>query len=441
MTNRARAVICQCDSVYSLRVFLRAPNMSRTATQHTRTLHPPKAKQRRRAPSIALRIDRLQAEGRPIPRYWGEFWTSKQRQSCSLHEISYRACFKAQLPRFFVELFTAPGDVVYDPFAGRGTTIIEAALLGRRVIGNDVNPLSAILTAPRLCVPSLADVEERLQAIRIDPSLRSDVPLSMFFHRRTEAEIVSLQSYLARRRRRGAEDEVDRWIRMVATNRLTGHSRGFFSVYTLPPNQAISPSRQIKINRALNQRPEYRDVRSLILRKTRSLLRTLDDSQREQLRTAAQTATFLSCDARHTPDIPSDSVRLTVTSPPFLNVVDYGQDNWLRCWFNGIDAARVARRMTADSTTRQWCASMGRVFTELSRITEPGGRVAFEVGEIRNGTLPLDEFVLPLGESAGLRTEAVYLNTQEFTKTANIWGVHNNRKGTNTNRIVVFRKP
>jgi len=415
--------------------------MSPTASQHIRTLRAPRGRQRRTAPSIALRIDRLQAQGRPIPRYCGEFWTSKQRQSCSLHEISYRACFKAQLPRFFVELFTAPGDIVYDPFAGRGTTIIEAALLGRRVIGNDVNPLSKILTAPRLCVPTLDAVEERLDAIRIDSSLRSDVPLSMFFHRRTEAEIVSLQGYLERRKRRGAEDDVDRWIRMVATNRLTGHSRGFFSVYTLPPNQAISPIRQIKINRALNQRPEYRDTRLLILRKTRSLLRTLDKTQREQLRTAAQTATLLSADARHTPAIPSESVHLTVTSPPFLNVVDYGQDNWLRCWFNGIDAARVVRRMTADGSISQWCSSMGQVFTELSRVTKPGGRVAFEVGEIRNGTIPLDEFVLPLGESAGLRTEAVYFNTQEFTKTANIWGVHNNRKGTNTNRIVVFRKP
>ena len=400
----------------------------------------PKGARRQSAPSIALRIDRLQAEGRRIPRYWGEFWTSRQRQSCSLHEISYRACFKAQLPRFFVELFTSPGDVVYDPFMGRGTTIVEAALLGRRVIGNDINPLSALLTAPRLCVPTLSDVEERLGTIRIDPNLRSDVPLRMFFHRRTEAEIVSLQAYLARRRRRGAEDDLDRWIRMVATNRLTGHSRGFFSVYTLPPNQAISASRQIKINQALNQKPEYRDTRSLILRKTRSLLRTLDEAQRKQLATASRTARLLSGAAHHTPEIPSNSVHLTVTSPPFLNVVDYGRDNWLRCWFNGIDTTRVTRRMTHDATLSQWCSSMSAVFTELFRVTRPGGRVAFEVGEIRNRTLLLDEFVLPLGESAGLRTEAVYVNTQEFTKTANIWGIRNNRKGTNTNRIVVFRK-
>jgi len=53
---------------------------------------------------------------------------------------------------------------------------------------------------------------------------------------------------------------------MVATNRLTGHSSGFFSVYTLPPNQAVSPERQMRINRLRRQVPEYRDTRALILK-------------------------------------------------------------------------------------------------------------------------------------------------------------------------------
>ena len=83
-----------------------------------------------------------------IPRFINEFWTSSQRQSHSLHEISYRACFKAELPRFFINQLTKYGDLVYDPFMGRGTTLLEAALLGREVAGNDINPLSRILIEP-----------------------------------------------------------------------------------------------------------------------------------------------------------------------------------------------------------------------------------------------------------------------------------------------------
>src|SRR3989338_5598101 len=85
-----------------------------------------------------------------VSTFINEFWTSKQRAAHSLHEVSYRACFKPQLPRFFLERLTRPGDRVYDPFMGRGTTPLEAALLGRRPAGCDVNPLSKILVEPRL---------------------------------------------------------------------------------------------------------------------------------------------------------------------------------------------------------------------------------------------------------------------------------------------------
>ncbi|HUH79193.1 MAG TPA: hypothetical protein VLY83_04780 [Methanoregula sp.] len=41
-----------------------------------------------------------------IPRFINEFWTSRQRQASSIHEVSYRACFKPQLPRFFIDMLT-----------------------------------------------------------------------------------------------------------------------------------------------------------------------------------------------------------------------------------------------------------------------------------------------------------------------------------------------
>lgn len=99
--------------------------------------------------------------GDVVPVYENEFWTAKHRAGHSLHEVSYRACFKPQLPRFFIERLSEVGDLVYDPFMGRGTTLIEGALLGRRVAGCDVNPLSEILVRGRFEVPTLAEVEER----------------------------------------------------------------------------------------------------------------------------------------------------------------------------------------------------------------------------------------------------------------------------------------
>lgn len=386
------------------------------------------------------RVETITIDGHQVTKFINEFWTAKQRQASSLHEIAYRACFKPQLPRFFIKLLTLPGDVVYDPFSGRGTTIIEAALLARNVIANDINPLSQILSLPRLFIPKLDLLEQRLSSIPIDENAQAEIDLSMFYHPKTLREIVSLRQYLLDKKKAGLEDHLDRWIRMVATNRLTGHSSGFFSVYTLPPNQAVSPESQRKINERRKQIPPYRDTKAIIMKKSRQLIRDLTPEAIENLAQAGERAQFLTCDARYTSAIKDRSVQLTVTSPPFLDVVQYAQDNWLRCWFNDIDEKEIAKMITTAKSIDEWTSVMQAVFHELYRITRPGGWVAFEVGEVRKGKVNLDEYVVPLGVRAGFDCQGILINQQVFTKTANIWGIRNNVSGTNTNRIVLFSK-
>ncbi len=385
--------------------------------------------------------EQLDVNQSSIPLFINEYWTSRQRQTASIQEISYRACFKPQLPRFFIDLLTSPGDRVYDPFAGRGTTVLEAALMERKVAANDINPLSKILTEPRLDPPPLTSIEQRLSEIPARQSGNRELDLTMFYHPDTEAELLSLREYLIDRKNSLAEDNIDRWIRMVATNRLSGHSRGFFSVYTMPPNQAVSAESQKKINVKRNQKPEYRNVRELIFRKSKQLMRNMDAAQIKRLKEASKSALFLEKDASRTGEIADQSINLTVTSPPFLNVVQYSADNWLRCWFNGIEMDRIEKNITMAKTLDAWSAVMGAVFEELFRITRPGGWVAFEVGEVRGGKINLEEAVVPLGLLCGFKCAGVVVNRQSFTKTSNIWGVKNNRAGTNSNRIVLFNRP
>ena len=90
----------------------------------------------------------------------------------------------------------------------------------------------------------------------------------------------------------------------------------------------------------------YRDTKKLILKKSRSLIKNLNSAEVENLRQAGETALFLQSDARYTPGIPANSVHLTVTSPPFLDVVQYSKDNWLRCWFNNINTEEIERKIT-----------------------------------------------------------------------------------------------
>ncbi|HEX4366788.1 MAG TPA: DNA methyltransferase [Rhodopila sp.] len=388
------------------------------------------------APGFADALRRFTFDGTPTAeveetglRYFvNAFWTAGQRRGHSIHEISYRACFKSQLPAFFIERLTSPGDRVFDPFSGRGTTAVQAALMGRTPAANDVNPLSAMLCGPRLDPPSLAEISGRLGEIDLSASVAdpAEADLLAFYHPDTLRRITALRAWLLDRGDR--LDSADAWIRMVALNRLTGHSPGFFSVYTMPPNQAVSAGSQRKINEARGQVPPPRDIKAIVLKKTKGLLA-------DGVPPPHPPAILMTGPADHTPGLADASVDLVVTSPPFLDVVDYGGDNWLRCWFAGIDPAAV--RIDRHRDIAGWEAFVRRSFGEFARVVRPGGFVAFEVGEVRGGRVLLERHVTAAIEGLPFDVLGVMVNQQVFTKTANCWGVNNNRGGTNTNRIVM----
>jgi hypothetical protein len=219
--------------------------------------------------------------------------------------VSYRACFKPQLPEFFISRLTVRGEVVYGPFMGRGTTMIQAALMGRIPYGCDINPLSTALCEPRLTPPSIRDVERALGDVDFSDAGELPEELLVFYHPETLRQICALRMYLASREEAGRLTAADRWIQMVALNRLTGHSPGFFSVYTLPPNQAVSVKAQAKINAKLGQAPPVRDVRALILAKSRALLRDVTLDTREAMTLTSSQRRLVVGRSSETPSIDS----------------------------------------------------------------------------------------------------------------------------------------
>jgi hypothetical protein len=200
----------------------------------------------------------------------------------------------------------------------------------------------------------------------------AETDLLAFYHSETLRQISALRAWLLDRGDR--LDPVDAWLRMVAINRLTGHSNGLFSVYTMPSNQAVSAVSQRKINQAREQAPPPRDLPAIILKKTLSLLA-------DGLPPPHPAAILLTGPAQQTMRLADASVDLIVTSPPFLDVVDY----------EGV----------------------------------------------RGGKVLLERHVAAAIEGLPFDLLGVMVNRQSFTRTANCWGVKNNRGGTNTNRIVM----
>lgn len=362
----------------------------------------------------------------------GSFWTARQRQGHSLHEISYRACFKPQLPAYFIDRLTTVGDVVLDPFMGRGTTALQTSLMRRVAYGSDINPLSILLAAPRLNPPNLFDMERRLKMMPRSANIPDAcLELLTFFHPRTLEHLIAIRNYFTEKQAEQAMTCEDHWIRMVILNRLSGHSPGFLSVKTMPPNQAVSIEKQKQINSKYNRTPKPKDLISIVIKKSNALLRSGCPPSSDKHKLKCRRADDLNY-------INDGEVKLAVTSPPFLDIVDYARDNWLRCWFAGIDVRQV--NIDCHRTIEKWRDFVRKVFTEFARVIMVGGHVAFEVGEVRNGRILLDEEVLKAIRDLPFKLVEVLINKQEFTKTSNCWGISNNKAGTLTNRIVIVQR-
>lgn len=370
--------------------------------------------------------------GGPQYRREGSLWTSSQRRAHSLHEVSYRACFKPQLPEHYIAELSMPGDIVLDPFLGRGTTAIQAALMGRIAYGSDANPLSVMLARPRLLPPPLAEVGKRLVAMPASADVPAeDRQLEVFFHPRTLGSLVAMKRWFAGRKRSGELDSVDEWVRMIVISRLTGHSPGFFSVRTMPPNQAVSLQAQQKLNSKHGLVPREKDTAKIIMSKSARLLRSGIPEQISGHRLECAQAGSLGY-------VPDSSVSLIVTSPPFLDTVNYRQDNWLRCWFADIKTSGI--RMDYHRTIVAWERMVRASFTSFARVVKRGGHVAFEVGEVCKGRVQLEHAVIRAVKKLPFKLVGIDVNRQKFTKTSNCWGVTNNAKGTNTNRVALFQR-
>jgi hypothetical protein len=143
-------------------------------------------------------------------------------------------------------------------------------------------------------------------------------------------------------------------------------------------------------------------------------------------------------DAARAASIAEGSVRLVVTSPPFLDIVQYAADNWLRNWFAGIDTSAV--KISTHRSEPAWAGMVRDCFVDFARVVAPGGHVAFEVGEVRGGKVALERLVWQAVEGLPFERPLVLINAQKFTKTSHCWGVANNAKGTNSNRVLIFRR-
>jgi hypothetical protein len=230
-------------------------------------------------------------------------------------------------------------DIVLDPFSGRGTTIFESLLNGRSALGCDTNPVAFCLSKAKADPPGLVEVLERIAALeRRCSRFTSKAPetkdefFTLCFHHDTLRQLLFLKKKLEWRTER-----VDCFIAALALGCLHGESHRTDLCFSnrMPRTISTKPAYSVRWWRERHCLPPERDV-FLILRTCAEYRygSPLPSARGRVVEGDARNASKLLRPYR-------EKVKLVITSPPYLDITDYHEDQWLRLWFLGGPAKPV----------------------------------------------------------------------------------------------------
>ena len=256
-------------------------------------------------------------------------------------------------PEQFVEeqllSYTSPGDLVFDPFCGRGTTVFESLLKGRMAAGSDVNPVAACISSAKATAPSyqliVARIDE-LEGLFQEHSENLAVLTEFFaicFEERTLSEIMFLRTILS-----WQLDPVDCFIAAIMLGILHGesHRSELCLSNRMPRTISTKPDYSVRWWKERNLSPPRRPVFDT-LRKAAAFRYRMPPAERQGIVRLADARFAATTFAEYT-----RKVRLVVTSPPYLDTTDYAEDQWLRLWFLGGQARPQLRMNKDDRHTR-----------------------------------------------------------------------------------------
>lgn len=352
---------------------------------------------------------------------------------------AFAAKFPPQLPGVFIENLSEPGETVLDPMAGSGTTILEAALRGRRGLGVDIDPLARLIGRVKTMAISDVDVawagaevireatvfaqdESRVAAVLAQFDAETRAFVDYWFASPTQAELAALITAISNIEPVSVREYLLVVFSSVIITKSGGVSLAMDLAHTRPhkvkdraPAKSAIKQFEVRLAKAIKSlagRPEWPDQPSI-----------------------------LAGDARNLP-VPDSSVQLIVTSPPYANAIDYMRAHkfslvWmgmaikelseLRSGYIGAERinvkldqplpARAEALLTSLSALdakkarvlRQYFLEMRSAIAEMHRVLEPGRAAIIVVGAstMRGLDIPTPEMLGDIGMEEGFEVVGI----------------------------------
>jgi DNA modification methylase len=385
-----------------------------------------------------------------------------------IHQMTaYLAMFPPNLPYVLINDYSKEGDIVYDPFCGRGTVVFEACRLGRIGVGNDLNPLAYVLTQAKANLPNKFSIFKRINELEKNytkPDI-SNIPeeITMLFDIETTLpQLEYLKQTLNKKRK------IDIFILAILTGILHGKMRkdgtSIYCSIDMPNTFSMSPNYVKNFIQEHKLIPPKQNVFYLLKNRVESIFNIKQNYLEYQSLTNYVKGKVFNVDAieaskKIEKTFGKNSVKLIITSPPYLKVINYGKYNWIRLWLLDENKELVDKKVTLyhklqnqklsdNLNLEEYSKYMFRLFSSWKNILKDDGYAFVVIGDVKskNSTLNLAkttwENIEKMG-GCGLKLvdilEDNIENNGKQIKVTKIWG---KKKGdaTKIDRILILRK-
>ncbi|HDE3574042.1 TPA: hypothetical protein PDX13_000319 [Staphylococcus aureus] len=302
-------------------------------------------------------------------RQWGNNWHSL---------CSYQGKLKPSIAYFLIKNFTNPGETVLDPMCGVGTIPFEASLQGRIGIGNDLSNLAFVVTKAKLGKPSKADVlsvievlENYIENFKENYNNSDSIPYKNFglnkkipeyFHLDTFSEIIAARDFFQYRIKDLTEAECmvfSAFLHVLHGNRPYALSRKSHPLTPYAPtgdciykNVVEHIKRKVELN--------YKQIFNENFIKGIAMIEDM----------------FL---------LPKKlkNIDIIITSPPFINSLNFYQSNWMRLWLTGWepDDFKNVDKNFIEVKQKKGLEIYDKYFETAFKILKPGGKMILHLGK------------------------------------------------------------
>lgn len=258
----------------------------------------------------------------------------------------YYAMFPVPFADAVVSNYTVPGDVVLDPFAGRGTSIFSAAVQGRIGLGIELNPVGWVYARAKLKPASREAVEGRIFELgKLAEHYRRPADELPEFFQLCFAPGVRRFLLAARDHLDWRGSQTDRTTMALLLVNLHGKRTDSFS-NQMRQTKSMSPEYAIRWWRHRHMAPPALDPVAFLTKKLAwRYARGRPDSGASQV--------YLGDSVTKLPELIAKAksgklsrASLLFTSPPYFQLTNYHYDQWLRLWLLGgpPSTARIGGR-------------------------------------------------------------------------------------------------